>query len=158
MDYKVLLDEVGWQILAALQENARLSFAELGRLVGLSPPAVAERVHRLEEAGVITGYRAQVSPEGVGLPIMAFIQLQTSSDRYPDLKALVQGLPNVVECHHIAGTDAFMLKVVAESVLHLEEVIDRFGGYGKTTTSIVLSSPLLGREPGREALANQSPQ
>jgi len=140
-----LLDDTGWQILKALQENGRLSFVALGRQVGLSPPAAAERVRRLEEAGVISGYRAEVDAGQVGLSVMAFIRLQTARAAYSQLLAAVGKLPAVVECHHLAGPDAFILKVVAATVADLDTVIDQLGEYGETHTSIVLSSPIAGR-------------
>jgi Lrp/AsnC family leucine-responsive transcriptional regulator len=136
-----LLDNVGWEILATLQENARLSFAELGRRVGLSLPAVAERVRRMEEAGVITGYRAQVNAKKIGLPITAFVRLSVRGDQYPEVIALARTMPEVRECHHLTGADSFIMKVVAASIPHLESMITRLSSYGQTTTSIVLSSP-----------------
>ncbi len=136
------LDGVDWKLLQALQENARLSFAELGRRVGLSPPAVAERVQKLEDAGIITGYHAAIDAHAIGLPIMAFVRLNTSSDRYPKVSERAQHLPEVLECHHVAGGDAFVFKVVAASVTQLEAVIAQLSPYGQTTTSIVLSSPV----------------
>ena len=137
---KKLVDDLGWQILQALQENARLSFAELGRQVGLSLPAVAERVRRLEEAGIISGYHARVNLPKLGLPIMAFIRINVPGQRYPQVIALARDLPEVLECYHLSGTDSFIMKVVAESIPHLESLITRLSLYGQTATSIVLSS------------------
>ena len=142
LDYIKLLDEVGWQILQSLQEDARISFAELGRRVGLSLPAVAERVRRLEEAGIITGYHAHINLAQVNLPIAAFIRINVPGERYPQVIALARDLPEVLECHHLSGTDSFIMKVVAASIAHLEELITRLSTYGPTTTSIVLSSPV----------------
>lgn len=139
---KKLMDEVGWQIIQALQENARLSFAELGRLVGLSLPAVAERVRRLEEAGIITGYHAEINLPKVGLTIMAFIRINVSADRYPQIIAIAGDLPEVLECYHLSGTDSFIVKAVTTSIPHLEALITRLSAFGQTTTSIVLSSSL----------------
>jgi Lrp/AsnC family leucine-responsive transcriptional regulator len=136
------LDGVDWKLLQALQENARLSFAELGRRIGLSPPAVAERVRKLEDAGIITAYRAEIEPQAIGLPITAFVRLSTPPDRYPRVIELAQQLPEILECHHIAGGDAFVFKVAVVSVVQLEAVIGQLSTYGQTTTSIVLSSPV----------------
>lgn len=144
-DSEKLLDAVGWQLLAALQEDARLSFAELGRRVGLSPPAVAERVRRLEEVGIITGYCAQVNPEKVGLPLMALIGLTTTPQQYPKIIALVRDLPEVLECHHVTGSCSFSIKAIASSIAHLESLIEQLSQFGPTATSIVLSSPVKGR-------------
>ncbi len=139
-DTEKLLDDTGWQLLEALQEDARLSFAELGRRVGLSPPAVAERVRRMEEAGIITGYRAQINPEKIGVPLTAFIGLITSPQQYPSIVALVNDLSEVLECHHVAGSYSFMLKAIASSISHLETLIAQLSRYGQTTTLIVLST------------------
>lgn len=145
LDSQKLLDRVGWQILEALQEEARLSYAELGRRVGLSLPAVAERVRRMEEAGMINGYQAKVNMVDIGLPLTAFVHLRTGQDRYPALITLLKSLPQVLEAHHLAGPDAFIIKIVAASIPHLEGLITRLGVYGQTTTSIVLSSPITSR-------------
>lgn len=151
LDYQKLLDDTGWQILELLQQEARITFAELGRRVGLSLPAVAERVRRMEEAGIINGYRTVVDLAKIGLPVMAFIHLKTPSERYPALIAHLRQMPQVVEGHHIAGSDAFILKVVAASIPQLETIITRFSAYGQTTTSIVLSSPVINPVLTREA-------
>ncbi|MDR3320919.1 MAG: Lrp/AsnC family transcriptional regulator [Synergistaceae bacterium] len=140
-----LLDEIGRQILKALQENARISFSELGRRVGLSSPAVAERVHRMEEAGYIKGYMAVVDQEKLGFPIMAFIRVTASVGKLKEADDMARTIPEVVEGHHLTGTDGFILKVVVSSVRHLEEIINQMGNYGQTTTSIVLSSPVSSR-------------
>jgi Lrp/AsnC family leucine-responsive transcriptional regulator len=137
-----LLDEVGWRILGELQLDARLSFAELGRRVGLSLPAVAERVRRLEEAGIIAGYHAVLDPAKVGLPVMAFIRITTAGEKYAAVIALARHLPEVVECHHLTGTDSFIVKAVTTSIAHLEQLIGQLSRYGQTATSIVLSSPV----------------
>jgi Lrp/AsnC family leucine-responsive transcriptional regulator len=145
-EYQKLLDEIGWKLLLALQEDARLSFAELGRRVGLSLPAVAERVRRLEEAGLITGYHAKLDPHKLGASVAAFIRLRSTGDRYRQVQALARELPEVLECHHLTGGDAFIMKVVVSSIAHLEKLIGRLTPYGQTTTSIVLSSPVV--KPG----------
>ena len=138
-----LLDSINWKLLRLLQENARRSFSELGREVGLSSPAVAERVRRLEEAGIITGYHAAVSYEKVGLPLLALMRLSEVGDRGERVAALVRELPEVIECHRVTGSDSFMLKIVATSIAHLEALIDRFNPYGQITTSLVLSSAVV---------------
>jgi Lrp/AsnC family transcriptional regulator, leucine-responsive regulatory protein len=140
-----LLDDIGWHILQELQENARLSFAELGRRVGLSIPAVAERVHRMEDAGIITGYHADINPEKVGLPISAFIRMNITGNVSSQIAELMKGMPEVSECHRGTGGDSFIIKVRVSSVAHLEHVIERLLPYGTTTTSIVLSSPVTKR-------------
>lgn len=140
-----LLDSTGKKLLSALQENARLSFAELGRRIGLSPAATAERLRRLEEAGVIKGYRVEIDREALGLPILAVIRMSCDGAMYrPFLKA-VQTLDTVMECHHVAGGDAFILKVTAASVEQLERLVEKLLNFGVPTTSIVFSSPVAGR-------------
>ncbi|MFN2454485.1 MAG: Lrp/AsnC family transcriptional regulator [Pyrinomonadaceae bacterium] len=137
------LDETGWRILRELQENARLSFAELGRRLNLSTPAVAERVRRMEESGIITGYRAEVDAKKLGLPITAFIRLSEVSRAVNEKFIAVAGdRPEVLECHRLTGSDCFIMKVVVPSVAHLEALIDRLAAYGTPTTTIVLSSPV----------------
>ena len=145
METERLLDDVGRQILSALQENARLSFSEIGRRVGLTSTAVAERIRRMEEAGIVLAYRAEINPEKVGLPISAFIRVITSSGRSPQLDALVRECTEVVECHLITGPDSYLLKVMVPSVRHLERFIDHLRFHGQPTTSIVLSTLVRGR-------------
>jgi len=141
-----LLDDTGKKLLSALQENARLSFAELGRRIGLSPAATAERLRRLEEAGVIKGYRVEIDRESLGLPILAMIRLTCDGAMYrPFLKA-VPTLENIIECHHVAGGDAFIMKVVASSHEQLERLVEKLLNYGVPTTSIVFSSPVADRK------------
>ena len=148
-----LLDQTGLRIIQALQADGRLSFAELGRQVGLTTPAVAERVRKLEEAGIIAGYHAQVPPARVSQPILAFIRLTTTADRYPRVLALARERPEFLECHHVSGVESFIFKVVTTSVGHLETVIADLSPFGGTATSIVLSSPIARRavEPGPPA-------
>jgi Lrp/AsnC family leucine-responsive transcriptional regulator len=142
MDLEKLLDTTGRKILAALQANARLSFSQLGRQVGLSQPAVAERVKRFEAEGLITGYHAQLDAAKLGLPIQAFVRLVTPPEKYPRFLKLMASWPEVLECHHVSGGDSFVLKVAVSSTAHLEELIGRFTTFGPTTTSIIMSSPL----------------
>lgn len=144
-DSRSLLDAVGWRVLEILQEDGRVSMAELGRRVHLSAPAVAERVRRMEEAGIIAGYRAEVRPEKVGLPVVALLRLGISGDSGARTAALIGELPEVLECHHVTGEDCFVMKVAASSVSHLEEVIGSLSPYGRLVTSMVLSSPVTGR-------------
>jgi len=145
IESSVLLDEIGRNLLSALQEDARLSYAELGRRAGLSPAATAERLRRLEEAGIITGYRVEIDREALGLPVLAIVRMSCDGAKYrPFLKA-VEGMERVMECHHVAGSDAFILKVVAASVEELGRVVERLLDFGVPTTSIVFSSPVARR-------------
>jgi len=141
LEIERLLDETGWHILEALQENARLSFSELGQRVGLSSPAVAERVRRLEDAGIISGYRAEVNTAKIGYPITAIIRISLSpGERCTRLSASAQEIPEVLECYRVAGSDSLIMKIMASSIEHLESLIDRLSEYGLLTTSIVLST------------------
>jgi|SRR5262245_15929104 len=145
LENEKLLDGIGWHILQELQENARISFAELGRRVGLSIPAVTERVRRMEDAGIITGYHAEIDPEMVGIPIMAFIRMNITGDVSGKIVELMKELPEVIECHRGTGGDSFIMKVRVSSIVHLEHVIERLLPFGTTTTSVVLSSPVTRR-------------
>lgn len=140
-----MLDDVDWAILLALQENARLSYTELGRRVGLTAPAVAERVRRLEQNGVITGYRAELNLERVGRPVLALVRVASREDRSHRLDALVRELPEILECHRVTGSDCYVLKVAVASVRELEYLIDCLSTCGHPTTSVVLSSPVTWR-------------
>ena len=148
-------DGTDHRILEELQEDGRLSLAELGRRVGLSPPAVAERVQRLERDGVITGYHATVNPRAIGYALTTVIRIRPAPRQIPKVAELARATPEIVECHRITGEDCFFMKATVRDVEHLEEVIDRFVVFGQTTTSIVQSSPVPGRgvHLGEEATA-----
>ncbi len=144
------LDDLDWRLLEALQDDGRASYADLGRLVGLSPSAVTERVRRLEESGVFTGYRCEVDPEKLGLAIMALVRLRYPHGNYKPFRALLATTPEVTEAHHVTGEDCFVLSVRARSMRHLEEVTGRIAGLGSVTTSVVYSTPL----PRRSAVTS----
>lgn len=135
-------DATDWRILDVLQHDGRASFAELARAVAMSPSAVTERVRRLEELGVITGYAAVVDPDRLGLPILALVRLRYPNGNYKPFHDLTDTTPEIVEAHHVTGDDCFVLKVTARSMGHLEQVTGRIGALGAVTTSIVYSSPL----------------
>jgi Lrp/AsnC family leucine-responsive transcriptional regulator len=140
-----LLDAVNRRLLRELQADARLSLAELGRRVGLSAPAVGDRLQRLQEAGVVRGYRAELDPAALGLPLGVIIRVRPAAGELPKVAELARQTPEVVECHRITGEDCFFMKLQVRDVAHLEEVIDRFLLFGQTTTSIVQSSPVAAR-------------
>jgi Lrp/AsnC family leucine-responsive transcriptional regulator len=125
-----------------LQDDARLSLAELGRRVNLSSPAVGERLQRLERSGTIAGYRAQVDPTAVGYPIGAFVRIRPTTRRLHKIPELAREVPEVVECHRVTGEDCFVLKLHLRSMNDLEPILDRFIVLGQTTTSIIHSSPI----------------
>lgn len=139
------LDKISWKILSELQVDARLSYAELGRRVGLTTPAVIERIRKLKDAGIITGYRAEIDTGKVGLPIMAFIRMSITGIDYSHIIEVVEESNEVLECHRATGGDSFIMKVAVADVGHLQTLIDKLTPYGITTTSIVLSSPVKSR-------------
>jgi Lrp/AsnC family transcriptional regulator, leucine-responsive regulatory protein len=142
-----LLDGVNRRILAELRDSPRLSMAELARRVGMSAPAVTERVQRLQQAGVIAGYRLDIDPAAVGLPVTAFARIRPMPGSLPKIAQLAAELPQVTECYRITGEDCFLLKLHAPAIDQLEAVLDRFLVYGNTTTSIVVSTPVPRRPP-----------
>ena len=139
------LDDVDWRLLGELQADGRLSYNALGRRVHLSAPAVAERVRRLEAAGVITGYQATVDPARSGQPLLAFIQLRCSLGRCLLKTTNADDYPEIVEIHKLSGEHCTMLKVRAASLGHLEGLIERIGEHGDIRTHIVLSTAYEGR-------------
>lgn len=153
-----LLDSLGWKLLTELQKDGRISFAELGRRVGLSTPAVAQRVRRMEDEGIIRAYRADISPLSVGLPITAFIRMSVVGNVLAKLTQRVRSMPEIVECHRGTGEDSFILKVNVVSVEHLQDVIDRLTPFGTTSTSLVLASIVERNLLGPENLNWPSPQ
>ena len=147
------LDDIGWRILRELQGNGRISYSELGRRVGLTPPAVGERVRRMEESGIILGYRVELDLEKVGLPLTALVRVTHRGVNCLELGRIVAEYPEVLECHRITGAESYIMKVALRSVEHLQELIDRLMAYGETVTSIVLSSPVTHRVVDPTALA-----
>ena len=140
------LDATDWTILAELQTDARLSFAELGRRIGMSSPAVQERVRKLEDYGIIEGYRAVINLPKAGLPIVAFIRVgNLPGVDESRIRKVVTSMTEVLECHHITGQDCFLVKIAATSIPHLEQLIGRFSEFTHTVTTIVLSSPVQNR-------------
>ena len=141
------LDRIAWKIVEELQQDARLSWAELGRRVGLTTPAVAERVHRLEKLGVIRGFHADISLERLGMPIQIFVRLSMAGPEslVRSFQQQVTTWEEVLECHRVTGSDSFIVKARVVSVKHLENFLDKMGHYGTTSTATVLSSPVLQR-------------
>ncbi len=157
-----LLDDIGWKILGELQQNARIPFAELGRIVSLSTPAATERVHKMEEAGIIVGYRAHIDAAKVGLPILAFVNVKVGGDKLVQFMELAASHREVLECHRVTGAESFLLKVAVADVSHLERLLDALMPYVATTTSMVLSTALAwgnivkpAKHPAAEAIASK---
>ena len=148
-----MIDAIDWKILKELQLDARISYAELGRRIGLTTPAAIERVRKLEDARIITGYRAEIDAAKVGLPITAFIRMSISGVDYSKIIEVAENAAEVLECHRGTGGDSFILKVAVSDVEHLQNLIDKLVPFGITTTSIVLSSPVKSRviEPNKGA-------
>src|SRR5687768_10756380 len=142
------LDEIDWKLLEELQQDGRVSYTELGRRVALTAPAVADRVRRLEEAGVIKGFHADVDAAKVGFPITAFVRWTSSGPDCSHLGEVAKEIPEIVECNRVTGEASYVLKILARSVGHLEQLIDGLMPYGSTITSVVLSSPVVHRPVG----------
>lgn len=140
-----MIDEIDWKILLELQKDARTSYAELSRRIGLTTPAIIERIRKLEDARVIMGYRVEIDTAKVGLPITAFVRMSISGVDYSHIVEVAKESKEVLECHRGTGGDSFILKVAVASIEHLQVIIDKLTPYGITTTSIVLSSPVKSR-------------
>jgi Lrp/AsnC family leucine-responsive transcriptional regulator len=137
-----MMDLTGRKILGILQKQARMPFSQIGLEVGLTGPAVAERVKRMEEDEIIHGYHAKIDANAAGLPIHAFLRLQTPAEKYKRVLAILEDLPQVLECHHITGDDAFLIRIAAETLADLEKVIGSVSPYGTTSTAMILSTPI----------------
>ncbi|HEX2085196.1 MAG TPA: Lrp/AsnC family transcriptional regulator [Solirubrobacteraceae bacterium] len=136
------LDPTNLRLLEELQEDARTSLAELGRRVGLSAPAVADRIRRLEQEGVITGYRVEVDPRALGYGLGVHLRVRPAPRQLRDVAELARQSPEVVECHRVTGDDCYVMTAYVRDVLHLEALIDQFAAYGQTTTAVMQSSPV----------------
>lgn len=136
------LDRIDCELLKLLQADARTTYAELGRQVGLSTPATIERVRKLEDAGVIRGYHAEVAPERVGLPMRAFIKVTIAGDKLEKFAAIVRKVPEVREAHRVTGAESYIVQVAVRDIQHLEKVIDALAPYVATQTSMVLASAI----------------
>jgi Lrp/AsnC family transcriptional regulator, leucine-responsive regulatory protein len=145
-----LLDEVNLRILKELQKNGRLGMAELGRRVSMSPPAVAERVQRLERAGVIAAYRAEIDPRALGYPVSAIVRIRPAPGQLQRIPEVARETPEVGECYRITGEDCYLMRLYLRAIDELEDVLDRFTPYGQTTTSIIHSAPVPRRGPPLE--------
>jgi Lrp/AsnC family leucine-responsive transcriptional regulator len=141
------IDATDRKIIGELTTDGRVSFAELGRRVSLSSPAVAERVQRLERAGVITGYRAEIDPRTLGYQLTAIVRIKPAPGQLPRIPELAAQIPEIGECHRITGEDCFYLKIHLRSIDELSAVLDRFLAYGETTTSLINASPIPRRDP-----------
>ena len=137
-----LLDTVNRRLLQELNREPRITMSALARRVGMSAPAVSERIQRLERAGVITGYRVDISPAALGLPVTAFVRIRPTAGQLPKIAELARETPEISECHRISGEDCFLIKIHAAAIEDLEKTLDSFLAYGQTITSIVVSTPV----------------
>ena len=151
---KPVLDELNIRLLTELSADPRLRTTELARRLGVSAPTVRERVTRLEESGVIRGYRLDVDPAALGLPVAAWVRLRPGPGQIPRIIELAERTPEVVECHRISGEDCFLMRVQVAAIAGLEEVLDKFLIHGQTTSSFIVSSPIEPR-PVRNLNPNQ---
>ncbi|MFT6405081.1 MAG: Lrp/AsnC family leucine-responsive transcriptional regulator [Marinomonas primoryensis] len=139
------MDKTNWKLIKLLERNGRLTYAELGKLVHLSAPAIAERVRKLEETGVITGYGAKINLEKIGIPITALVECQVYRAKEREFKALVLSLDEVISCHNVTGPYAFVLRVAVRSMSLLDALLERLIDLSDTNTMMVLST-LVSRE------------
>jgi Lrp/AsnC family leucine-responsive transcriptional regulator len=142
---ELLQDARNVELLGLLRGDPRMSISELARRVGMSAPAVRERVQRLEDAGVIQAYRLEIDPRALGYPVAALVRIRPMPGKLPKISELARSMPQVTECHRITGEDCFILKVHLETLDGLDEVLDRFLQLGQTTTSLIQSSPVPAR-------------
>src|SRR5450432_2846712 len=139
------LDAIGWRLLKLLQGNARLSLRHVGEVIGLTAPAVSERVRRFEDVGILTGYHAEIDLAKVGLPILAFIHLSSNSQQSRRFREAVLNISELVECHCVTGNESYILKVAVASVQRLEHLLMDLSAFGEVRTSLVLSSQVTRR-------------
>jgi Lrp/AsnC family transcriptional regulator, leucine-responsive regulatory protein len=161
MESTVLMDLRGRKLLDELQTDSRLSVAELGRRIGLSATATAERMRQMEEAGIIRGYTVEIDRESLGLDVLAFIRMSCNGQNYHRFQDYIQTLEAVRECHHLTGGDDFLLKVTTTTMGALEALIEALLPYGNPVTSLVLSTPVERRRyevTGRPAAVAHRPE
>ena len=138
----LLLDARNVKLLRLLRDDPRRSVSEMARRIGMSAPAVRERIQRLEESGIIRGYRLELDARALGYPISAFVRVRPMPGKLAKIGELAKRLPQVVECHRITGEDCFVMRVYLERLEDLDPLLDRFLAFGQTTTSLVQSSPV----------------
>jgi Lrp/AsnC family transcriptional regulator, leucine-responsive regulatory protein len=136
------LDEIDWQIISILQLEARISFKELGQRIGLTGTAIAERVRKLEDEGIIESYSIKLNREKIGLPVMAFFKLRVNAESCRQMRELAIALPEVIEAHRVVGNEHYILQVVLPSMQDLEAIMEKFLPLGSVDISIILSTPV----------------
>lgn len=151
------MDDIDWLVIDALQRDARVSYKDLGEEVGLSAPAAAERVRRLERRGVILGYRPVLDPDRLGVPILAVIRVNARADSVKRIDEIVLDIPEILECHRVTGSDSHVIRARLRSTQHLEELLEKLLPYGDTITNIVTSSPVY-RRPLSRSVSEPDPR
>lgn len=146
-----MLDDIDWMILEELQVHARISYRDLGQIVGLTAPAVAERIRKLERSDVVEGYTARLNIARLGFPILVVIRVRASGDQVGHIDALAQATPEILECHRVTGSESHVLRAMVQSTAHLEQLLDHFRTHGETITNIVTTSPVRTRVITRAA-------
>ncbi|MDX1691003.1 MAG: Lrp/AsnC family transcriptional regulator [Acidimicrobiia bacterium] len=143
----MILDDIDWAILGELQTDGRAGFRELGRRVGLSAPAVTARVRKLEDAGIITGYRAVIDEAALGLDVRAFVRMNVmgSGDLHDRFLETARSIPEIVSLYRVSGEQTYVLRVAVASVGDLERVLHPLWEYGDTVTGVIMSAPIDGR-------------
>ncbi len=136
------LDDTSWKLLRILQNEGRISYSELGKKVGLSTPAVSERVRKLEEAGVISGYQAKVNPEALGYDTVALVSIKTTPNNYGKLISFAEKSGALTECHYVTGDASFVMKIVVRDIKEMEHFISAVSHIGSTNTSVVMSTKI----------------
>lgn len=148
------IDHINKKILHLLQQNSRESFASIGREVGLTPPAVAERVKKMEDLGILEGYKARVNHLKMGYQLRAIVTIKAFMGKLKPFLDKVRSMKEVINCYRITGNENIIMEVVLLDQLHLEEFIDQLIQYGETRTHIILSdiisdAPINGNKPGK---------
>ena len=138
----LLSDHKNVSLLRLLEKNPRAPISQLARRIGMSNPAVKERILRLEEAGILAGYRLELNPKELGYHVTAFVRVRPLPGHLNKIAELAQAIPEVTECHRVTGEDCFILKIFLKEISNLDRVLDKFLAHGQTTTSIVQSSPV----------------
>lgn len=138
----ILTDRINVTLLRLLEKNPRTPISQLARRIGMSNPAVKERILRLEETGILAGYRLELNPKELGYHVTAFVRVRPLPGHLNKIAELAQSIPEVTECHRVTGEDCFILKIFLKEISNLDRVLDKFLIHGQTTTSIVQSSPV----------------
>ncbi|MEX0291669.1 MAG: Lrp/AsnC family transcriptional regulator [Flavobacteriaceae bacterium] len=134
------LDKLNWLILEELQSNARAPLTEVSKKVGLSSPSVAERIQKLEDAGIIKGYGARLDMEALGYPLGVYISIKIRFGKVESFEEYIKTVPEIYECHKLTGHDCMLMKGYVKNPKHLEDLNNRLTSYGELTTSLILSS------------------